>query len=169
MVRSLNQSADFYPNWKGKLIIEWPEPAIAWCRVANKPGNAFPVHAVLDESALESGMPKWDRPCSDFGTNSPSCLRSGKPGSRNGEGFITSTTCQSGRVMWARPAARKTFTNDGMGTLRAATAATCCWTETPASSSFRFFNERRQTPNPTKCPGSKFRGKCGCTAVARLA
>jgi hypothetical protein len=51
---------DFYPDWKGKLVIDWPEPMVGWCRRASKPGNTFPVRAILDESALEAGMPRWD-------------------------------------------------------------------------------------------------------------
>ena len=51
---------DFYPHWKGKLVINWPEPAIAWCRRASERKNVFPVHAILDESALDKGMPNWE-------------------------------------------------------------------------------------------------------------
>jgi len=51
---------DFYPNWKGKLVIDWPEPAIAWCRRADKPTNLFPIHAILDDNALEGKLARWD-------------------------------------------------------------------------------------------------------------
>jgi len=48
---------DFYKKWKGKLIIEWPRPAIRWYRFA---GNAdFPIVAILEDSALHGAMPDW--------------------------------------------------------------------------------------------------------------
>ncbi len=49
---------DLYSEWKGKLIVRWPPPEISWWRWA---GNKdFPVHAILEESALDRGMPDWD-------------------------------------------------------------------------------------------------------------
>lgn len=51
---------DFYPHWKGKLIVGWPGPELAWYRWASKPKNEMPVLAILEESALDSAMPKWD-------------------------------------------------------------------------------------------------------------
>jgi len=48
---------EFYKKWKGKLIIEWPRPAISWCRFAS---NAdFPIVAILEDSALQGAMPEW--------------------------------------------------------------------------------------------------------------
>src|SRR5579863_1229794 len=48
---------EFYMNWKGKLIIEWPRPAIGWWRFAN---NAeFPIVAILEDSVLQGAMPDW--------------------------------------------------------------------------------------------------------------
>ena len=48
---------DFYSKWKGKLIIEWPRPAIKWSRFAS---NAkFPIVAILEDSLLHQAMPDW--------------------------------------------------------------------------------------------------------------
>jgi hypothetical protein len=49
---------EFYVSWKGKLIIDWPPPERSWWRRAHR--NDFPIYAVLEESALEAGMPSWD-------------------------------------------------------------------------------------------------------------
>ena len=51
---------DFYAHWKGKLIVDWPPPDIAWSRWAHRPKNRMPVFAVLEESALDSAMPEWN-------------------------------------------------------------------------------------------------------------
>lgn len=50
---------DFCAQWKGKLIIGWPPPERSWWRRAHR--NAFPVLAVLEDSALDAAMPSWDR------------------------------------------------------------------------------------------------------------
>jgi hypothetical protein len=48
---------DFYKKWKGKLIVEWPRPAITFSRFAS---NAkFPIVAILEDSALHGAMPDW--------------------------------------------------------------------------------------------------------------
>lgn len=48
---------EFYNQWKGKLIVEWPRPPIKWWRVV---GNAkFPIHAVLEDSILHQAIPDW--------------------------------------------------------------------------------------------------------------
>ena len=52
---------DFYANWKGKLIVEWPPPAIAWYRWAHRPKNKIPVFAILEESRLDAEMGEWDK------------------------------------------------------------------------------------------------------------
>ena len=51
---------DFYPHWKGKLVIRWPGLELAWCRWAYKPKNEMPVLAILEESALDPPMPEWE-------------------------------------------------------------------------------------------------------------
>jgi len=51
---------DFYPHWKGKLIVRWPRPDRNWHRWAHKPKNEMPVLAILEESALDAAMPEWN-------------------------------------------------------------------------------------------------------------
>jgi hypothetical protein len=48
---------DFYSDWKGKLIVNWPPPERSWWRRAHR--NRIPVFAILEESALDSGPPSW--------------------------------------------------------------------------------------------------------------
>ena len=49
---------DFYDAWKGKLVVGWPPPELAWMRRAHK--NDFPIQAVFEESVLDAVMPAWD-------------------------------------------------------------------------------------------------------------
>lgn len=49
---------NFYRNWKGKLIIDWPPPERSWWRRAER--NTMPVSAILEESAFVRGMPAWE-------------------------------------------------------------------------------------------------------------
>lgn len=49
---------DIYSDWKGKLIVTWPGPEIAWARWADQ--NEFVVKAILDESILVKQMPEWN-------------------------------------------------------------------------------------------------------------
>jgi hypothetical protein len=49
---------DIYASWKGKLIVSWPPPGLAWWRRAHK--NEIPIHAILEDSALDAAMPKWN-------------------------------------------------------------------------------------------------------------
>ncbi|MFI5103041.1 MAG: GIY-YIG nuclease family protein [Terriglobales bacterium] len=51
---------DMFADWKGKLIVRWPPPEISWWRWAAK--NEIPVHAILEESALDTdaGLRKWN-------------------------------------------------------------------------------------------------------------
>ena len=51
---------DFCAHWKGKLIVRWPPLDRNWYRWAHKPNNEMPVHAILEESALDAAMPEWD-------------------------------------------------------------------------------------------------------------
>lgn len=48
---------EFYPAWKGKLVVGWPPPERSWWRRAHK--NDFPVLTILEDSALVSAMPEW--------------------------------------------------------------------------------------------------------------
>lgn len=49
---------DFYSDWKGKLIVDWPPPERSWWRRAHR--NVMPIRAVLEDSALNSAMKRWD-------------------------------------------------------------------------------------------------------------
>ncbi|MCK1669739.1 MULTISPECIES: GIY-YIG nuclease family protein [unclassified Bradyrhizobium] len=49
---------DFYSDWKGKLIVDWPPPERSWWRRADR--NRISVHAVLEDSALDAAMQKWN-------------------------------------------------------------------------------------------------------------
>jgi hypothetical protein len=53
------QLEDFYAPWRGKLIVQWPPPEIAWSRWAHGKGE-MAVLAILEKSALERLMPRWD-------------------------------------------------------------------------------------------------------------
>jgi hypothetical protein len=46
-----------FKKWKGKLIVEWPNPPIKWSRFANK--AKFPISAILEDSVLHEAMPDW--------------------------------------------------------------------------------------------------------------
>jgi hypothetical protein len=50
-------NAEFYPEWKGKLVVEWPPPERSWWRRAHR--NEIPVRAILEESALEAAVKHW--------------------------------------------------------------------------------------------------------------
>lgn len=47
---------DFYASWKGRLIVRWPPPELAWWRWADR--NEMEMVAILEESAL-AVMPEW--------------------------------------------------------------------------------------------------------------
>jgi hypothetical protein len=49
---------DFYSSWKGKLIIDWPPPERSWWRRSHR--NEMTVHAILEESALDTAIANWD-------------------------------------------------------------------------------------------------------------
>jgi len=49
---------DLYVPWKGKLIVGWPPPERSWWRWADR--NTIPILAILEDSALDSAMPKWN-------------------------------------------------------------------------------------------------------------
>lgn len=50
----------FYAHWKGKLIVRWPGKELSWWRWAHNPKNEMEVLAILDESAFDAPMSKWD-------------------------------------------------------------------------------------------------------------
>ena len=49
---------DFCKKWQGKLIIDWPPPAINWARFASK--AQFPISAILKDSVLHETLPTWE-------------------------------------------------------------------------------------------------------------
>lgn len=49
---------EFYKEWKGKLIVDWPTPEISWWRRSHQ--NDMPIAAILEESILDAAMPRWD-------------------------------------------------------------------------------------------------------------
>jgi hypothetical protein len=48
---------NIYAQWKGRLIIQWPRPALVWSRWADK--NQFLVDAILHESVFSGALPHW--------------------------------------------------------------------------------------------------------------
>jgi hypothetical protein len=48
---------EFCRSWQGKLIIDWPPPAITWARFANK--AQFPISAILQDTVLYQTLPHW--------------------------------------------------------------------------------------------------------------
>ncbi len=52
------QPTGFRAEWRGKLVVAWPPPELAWYRVAGR--NRIPVHAILEDSLLDARMPSWD-------------------------------------------------------------------------------------------------------------
>ncbi|OWK45648.1 putative dehydrogenase [Fimbriiglobus ruber] len=50
---------DFYPEWKGRLIIKWPPPERSWWRRAHNK-DEMTVLAIREDSALDAAMPPWN-------------------------------------------------------------------------------------------------------------
>ncbi|MBS1799577.1 MAG: GIY-YIG nuclease family protein [Acidobacteria bacterium] len=48
----------FRSEWKGKLIIDWPGGERSWWRRAEN--NIFTVKAILENSAFDEAMPRWN-------------------------------------------------------------------------------------------------------------
>ena len=48
---------DFYKDWKGKLVLEWPGGERSWWRWAHS--NVMPILALHEESVLDAAMPDW--------------------------------------------------------------------------------------------------------------
>lgn len=51
------EETNFYPQWKGRLIVDWPPPERSWWRRAHR--NNLQVRAILEESAFAEPMPDW--------------------------------------------------------------------------------------------------------------
>ncbi len=47
----------FYPEWRGRLVIDFPPPERAWFRRVN--WGSFPVRAITEESSFASSPPEW--------------------------------------------------------------------------------------------------------------
>jgi hypothetical protein len=47
----------FYDDWRGKLVVEWPQPPIRWWRWADK--AKFPISPEWVDNALHEDMPDW--------------------------------------------------------------------------------------------------------------
>jgi hypothetical protein len=48
---------DFYANWKGKLVVDWPPPERSWWRRAHR--NEVYISSILEQSALDPPLPVW--------------------------------------------------------------------------------------------------------------
>jgi hypothetical protein len=53
------EATDICRELKGRLVVNWP-PGMLWWRWANKKNN-FPIHAIHEESVLDTKMPSWDK------------------------------------------------------------------------------------------------------------
>jgi hypothetical protein len=49
---------DFYSDWSGKLIVDWPPPERSWWRRAHR--NDIAIRAIAEESELERAISSWD-------------------------------------------------------------------------------------------------------------
>ena len=47
-----------YAHWKGKLVVGWPPPELAYWRWAQR--NEFSIHAIHEESTLVADVREWD-------------------------------------------------------------------------------------------------------------
>jgi hypothetical protein len=47
----------FYADWRGRLVIDYSPPERSWFRWVDR--GAFPIHAVLEESAFTASPPNW--------------------------------------------------------------------------------------------------------------
>jgi len=47
----------FYPQWRGRLVIDFPPPERSWFRWVDR--GAFPITAILPESAFVAAAPDW--------------------------------------------------------------------------------------------------------------
>jgi hypothetical protein len=52
------EDTDFYPEWRGRLIVHWGEGGErSWSRWADK--NTFPVDAIRESTTVEEPVPNW--------------------------------------------------------------------------------------------------------------
>lgn len=52
---------DFYHDWAGRLIIDWPGGERSWWRWAAR--NTFNIRAIAEASLFEPAIPEWDELC----------------------------------------------------------------------------------------------------------
>lgn len=50
-------ATDFYSEWKGRLVVEWPKPERVWCRRAQN--NDLKVLFINEQSLFDEPKPKW--------------------------------------------------------------------------------------------------------------
>lgn len=48
---------DFYPEWKGKLVVRWSPPERSWWQRAHR--NELLIGAIHERSLLTAAMPSW--------------------------------------------------------------------------------------------------------------
>ena len=48
--------SDVMSEWKGRLVVSWPPPAISWCR---RPKGNMPIVAIHETSVLAAARPTW--------------------------------------------------------------------------------------------------------------
>lgn len=52
------EPTDFYQEWAGRLVVNWPEPERAWSRRAHR--NSFRVLTIHEEDVRHPPMPPWN-------------------------------------------------------------------------------------------------------------
>ncbi len=56
----LTADTSFYPEWKGRLVINWPPPERSWWRRAHR-ADGMAVLAIREESGFDAALPSWDQ------------------------------------------------------------------------------------------------------------
>lgn len=51
------EPTEFYSDWKGRLIVDWPPPERAWVRWSIN--NKIFINAILEESQFSKAIPEW--------------------------------------------------------------------------------------------------------------
>ena len=52
---------NFYKEWKGRLVVDWPPPDRSWWRWSDR--NTITVSVIHPHSLLDAEMPHWDELC----------------------------------------------------------------------------------------------------------
>jgi hypothetical protein len=52
---------DFYKDWKGRLVVDWPGLERSWWRWADR--NVIPISTIHPRSILDKEMQRWDELC----------------------------------------------------------------------------------------------------------